>query len=1068
MPIRNLVLFAIFLAPLFAERYAVFLDDPPVSAKFATRESMHSTAGVSYRQQIEARQRAVRSQLAVQHLTVTGSVNTLLNAVFVATTPDRVPEIKAIAGVKGVVLLPMVHRALNAANQLIDSPGAWNALGGMSNAGTGVKIGIIDTGIDQHHPSFQDSSLPVPAGYPLCTPGDCAYTNNKVIVARSYVRQVAAGSGSNPAADSRPDDYSARDRDGHGTAVASCAAAEQTTGAVTFSGVAPKAYLGNYKIYGSPQVNDGTSGDAIISAVEDAFNDGMDVISFSSGSPAFSGPLDVGAICGNPAGVPCDAIAQTFERAAAQGVVVVAAAGNNANNGVNYPGYNTVSSPGNAPSVIGVGASTNSHAFIDSVTVSGTDVPSNLQTIQGTTGDSFLPLRPVTAPMRDAATAAGDAFACSTLPAGSLTGAIALIQRGPASNPCEFGTKLRNASDAGAVGVIFYMSTSAPLISPGGLTSVQIPAIMISLADGTALKSFIASHADHLGTIDSSGKEVANTPDQLAFFSSRGPATGDTIVKPDLVAPGTNIYMAAESIDPLGELFSRNGYAAASGTSFATPITSGAAALVRQKHPNFSVAQIKSALVNTAVQTVLTDDSGDPVHVESVGAGRLNANAAVNTIVTSVPSSVAFGFLGSGSLPKTQKLQITNTSGGALSLTVAIETGKASSGATLSIDKNSLQLGAGASDTVTVTLSGSLPTPGSYYGAITVQGIGASIRIPYQYVVGDGVAANLLPLSGDGFDGTVGEGLPEGIVAFALVDQYGAPVADAPVTWTPRAGATLLYTDSKTDANGIAIAQPVLGSQPGSYSIVAIAGGQRYTFSGSARPKPFIASNSIVNAASFDQPIAPGSYISIFGTGLSDVTDSLSQTTLPLAMDYVHLSFDAPGVSVPAGMIFVSDGQINAQVPWELAGQTSVKVKVIIDYTYSNVVTIPVSTYAPGLFANNGNAAALDASNQAITSSNPAKRGQVVELFANGLGPVTNQPADGQPAPSSPLSATTSNPTVTIGGQNAPVSFSGLAPGFAGLYQVNVTVPSGLAPGTYPVVVSIGRKSSKPANLLVQ
>src|SRR6185369_13222179 len=109
----------------------------------------------------------------------------------------------------------------------------------------------------------------------------------------------------NPAADSRPDDYSPRDRVGHGTAVASTAAGYSNTGLVTFSGVAPKAYLGNYKIYGSPEVNDFTTEDVIIQALEDAMKDGMDIVSFSSGAPALTGPTDSGATCGLAAGVPC-------------------------------------------------------------------------------------------------------------------------------------------------------------------------------------------------------------------------------------------------------------------------------------------------------------------------------------------------------------------------------------------------------------------------------------------------------------------------------------------------------------------------------------------------------------------------------------------------------------------------------------------------------------------------------------------------------------------------------------------------------------------------------------------
>ena len=99
---------------------------------------------------------------------------------------------------------------------MMNAPAAWTALGGPNNAGKGIKVAIIDTGIDQTHPAFQDSTLTMPAGFPLCTvdhPEDCAYTNSKVIVARSYIRQQAAPTDpKNPANDSFPDDYSPRDR----------------------------------------------------------------------------------------------------------------------------------------------------------------------------------------------------------------------------------------------------------------------------------------------------------------------------------------------------------------------------------------------------------------------------------------------------------------------------------------------------------------------------------------------------------------------------------------------------------------------------------------------------------------------------------------------------------------------------------------------------------------------------------------------------------------------------------------------------------------------------------------
>jgi hypothetical protein len=116
-----------------------------------------------------------------------------------------------------------------------------------------------------------------------------------VIVARSYVPILNSG---DPAT-STPDDYSPRDRIGHGTATAMAAGGEANTGpSDTITGVAPKAFLGSYKVFGSPGVNDFTSGDAVIEAIEDAFKDGMDIVSLSLGGTALSGPQDSGSQCG--------------------------------------------------------------------------------------------------------------------------------------------------------------------------------------------------------------------------------------------------------------------------------------------------------------------------------------------------------------------------------------------------------------------------------------------------------------------------------------------------------------------------------------------------------------------------------------------------------------------------------------------------------------------------------------------------------------------------------------------------------------------------------------------------
>ena len=1057
-------------------RYALILEDPPVSQRFRTREATESAAGTSYRQQIEANQRRLREELASRNITVTGSVTLLSNAIFVAAPKERAAELKSLPGVKGVVPLRRYHLNLNRATQLLNGPAAWSALGGTQGAGAGMKIAIIDTGIDQTHPAFQDRSLTMPAGYPMCNVSDCAsFTNNKVIVARSYIRQLAAGSDSNnPSADSRPDDYSPRDRSGHGTATASCAAAFSNTGpsGLTFNGMAPKAYLGNYKIFGSPEVNDGATDDVIIMALEDALQDHMDVASLSLGGAAFTGPLDTGALCGNSPGVPCDLIPPVIESAVQAGMVVVIAAGNEGDTGFSIPTLGTISSPGDTPSGIAVGATTNSHFLTEGVEVPGDGAPSNLKLLMGSFGNGNNPIGAVAAPLVDVTQLGDNGLACSALPAGSLKGSFALIERGA----CTFSVKATNAQTAGASGVIFYMADQTSLVAPN-VGSTFLPAIMISNNDGVALKSFIDSNPGHTVYIDGSAFEQATTAfDLLTGFSSLGPTTGDNALKPDLVAVGQDVYMAAQNFDPLGDLYSANRYASAAGTSFSTPLVAGAAALVKQAHPAFTPAQIKSALVNTGSQAVISDDSGDKVSIPALGGGKLNAATAIQATITAHPASVSFGTV--TKVPASQSIQITNTGTTAANMTLAIAPITSATGSTLTLDKQTLTLAAGASGTVNLSISGLAPTPGSYYGAITIQGSGPALRVPYLFLAGSGMPNNLTPLSGDGFDGTVGQKIPDGMIAIKVVDASGVPVAGAPVSFTANSGGTLQSADSQTNAYGIAQAVPILGSQPGNYDFSATltgpsSGGLSWDFTGSARPVPTIAANGILNGASFEvgKPVAPGSYVSIFGSNLSDFTDFATTTILPLAIDFALVSFDVPSanISVPGHLIYVSPGQINLQVPWELTGQGSAEVKVTIDFSYGSVVTLRLSDYAPAFFEiGGGNVAALDAANHVIGTNNPAKQGQTIQLYLNGLGPVDNQPASGEPAPTSPLATCISVPSVSIGGKPAPSSFCGLAPGFPGLYQINAAVPTGLTPGSQPITVSIGGTTSKTSNIVVQ
>lgn len=1124
---------AIGMAQYAPGRYALFLEDPPVSARFRTREEMRTTAAAAYKQQIESTQEALKRDLVARNIQVAGSVSTLLNAIFVAAGPERLAELQRIPGVAGVQPLRRGKKLANKATQLMNAPAAWSALGGQQNAGAGIKIAIIDTGIDQTHPAFQDSTLSMPSGFPLCTAGhpeDCAYTNSKVIVARSYVRMIAAGSGPS---DSTPDDFSPRDRDGHGSNVAALAAANKNTGTVGFSGMAPQAYLGNYKVYGSPLVNDYPSEDVYIAAIEDALKDGMDVANFSSGVSALTGALDTGAACGLATGVPCDPLATAFEAAVQAGIVIAASAGNGGTSDLMYPAFNSIMSPATAPSVIAAGATINSHVLQPGVSVVGPNAPANLVGIPAQLGDSlFYPSHfgANQAPLVDVTQLGDTGSACAALPPFSLSGSFALIENNPEAPVCDFYTAALNAQEAGATGVIFYMAGSQAPVNPEFLEFLG-PVVMISNQAGVALKSYIDSNPGQVVAIDKAGSEQDLTafsqmwnfipalmPNQLASYSSVGPAP-DGSIKPDLVATGgfdasefpdlndsclpapNGMYSAGQRYDPNGEVYTTNGYIAADGTSNAAPLIAGAAALVKQAHPNFTPTQIKSALLNGAGQSVITDDFGDPVDVQSVGAGLLDAGAAVNATVTIEPSTISFGFLSTAGVPLPKTLTITNKRTSSVTLTAAVLQNSPVAGTNVTAVLSPATLLPGAKATLTVALTGAIPSAGEYSGFVTLQGSGVALQIPYMYLVGIGATApgavsNVSILGGGGI-GAPGRDM--GPVIIQVTDLYGVPVLNTsiPFTVNPHGSATLQSLSGHppcspfsstseitcpTDNYGNAYAEVILGSTPSTQPVVSAAvSGTQIPADYAIVAAPAITAAGVVDAAVYMQPIAPGSYINIYGQNLVDpeflnnpngdlatALDSPSTGALPLTLDSTTVTFDVPsaGISVPGYVYFVSPGVVSVFVPRELQGQTSAQLKVSVDETvFGNVVTVPLSDYAPQLFQNPaGVATAFDQNGKLITPTNPVARGAVAVFYANGLGPVNNPPASGDPAGSS---TTTTQPVVRIGAQNAQVLFSGLAPGSAGEYQINAVVPAGISAGTQTVIFEIGGQTSQPASITV-
>ncbi len=743
------------LAAVVPDRYIVELSTEPVAShvqrsaslrSLSHKSALESDSAQTHRSRIRGEQRSLRERIANEEGgSVLGDVNTVANALFVRLSDAQAARLAKMSGVLRVHKVHTVHKLLDRAIVIHKLTQAWSQVG-FDSAGSGVKIGIIDTGIDAGHPGFQDPSLPALDGYPKVNDAsDVRFTNNKVIAARSYPDLLK----------NRDPDRSARDHDGHGTAVAMCAAGVRIAGPLaTISGFAPKAYLGSYKVFGSPGINDGATDDAILQAFEDAANDGMDIINLSLGGSSLVS-LDQ------------DPLVNAVERVSALGIIVVVSAGNDG------PDLDSISSPSSAPSAISVGASENDRKFLSQVSVTGAG------SFPAYSGDKNKPPSPLQAPLADVAALDGDGRACSSLPANSLTGKVALILRGP----CTFEQKLNNAQRAGAIAGLVYTSVEREAGVPdSGLATIPIQ--MISNPDGLIIKNRLASSQGSLtATLDFGLVPAAVNPDSLVDFSARGPNV-DLSIKPDLVAVGKNVYTAAESSDPAGDVYSASGFALINGTSFSAPITAGAAAVVKSFRPGLTAAQYRSLLIDNA--SPISSADGVPARVQQAGGGLLDVSAALNATVTAAPVSMTFG-AGSGDVSTVRTLTLTNigTAPDIFQLSVTPRGG----GIGPQLSAGSLQLQPGDSESVQMTFTGSLLRPGQYEGAIHVLGARSTVdtHVPYWYGV-IGPAIKLIDFPDLGLTrGRVGLLVRDAFV-FRAMDASGIPIPDPDVQVTVTSG----------------------------------------------------------------------------------------------------------------------------------------------------------------------------------------------------------------------------------------------------------------------------------------
>jgi subtilisin family serine protease len=498
--------------------------------------------------------------------------------------------------------------------------GLWKTLGGADHAGEGVIVGVIDSGIQPGHPSFADdpsagyvgtaySAPPVWNG--TCQTGerfaatDC---NHKLIGARYFVdgfdvSHLGAGSFLSP-----------RDDDGHGSHTAATAAGNfgvdpsiggNDLGVGLISGIAPRAYVAAYKVcWIGGDVASGCSEADSVAAIDAAVRDGVDVINYSiaSPSPTVFGPTE-----------------RAFLGAADAGVFVATAAGNDG------PGARTVGSPGAAPWLTTVGASTLARTFSAIASVTGAAGPDPAFTLTGASV-SAAPLAATdvidgaaagttAAPVQDAALCRPGA-----LDPGAVAGKVVICRRGDNARV----DKGRSVLDAGGVGMVLYNASDAEDL----VTDTHVlPTVHVSFADGRRLIGALQAGTQ---VAVSAGTRAAATPRVMAAFSSRGPQTAASgIPKPDVTAPGVNI-LAAAADEPAGNAGLKAGelFQAISGTSMASPHVAGAGALLTQAHPTWSAAAIKSALMTTADPDVLTENGIDAADPFDAGSGQIDPTKA--------------------------------------------------------------------------------------------------------------------------------------------------------------------------------------------------------------------------------------------------------------------------------------------------------------------------------------------------------------------------------------------------------------------------------------------------------
>ena len=686
-----------------------------VQADKASFRQAASAAGVSYRER--------------------RAYDTLFNGFSIEATAAQRAKLARLPGVKAMYPVEVVYAPLpdNGFNGSTPDLVAAITQTGASVAqaagwtGAGIKVGIIDTGIDIDHPAFGGTGVP----------GTTAFPSARVAYGYDFVGDAFNADPTSPSynpvtvPDNNPDDCG-----GHGTHVAGIVGAN---GAI--KGVAPGVTLGAYRVFGC---NGSTTADVIIEALERALADGMHIVNQSLGAsrqwPQY--PTAVAA-----------------SRLAKLGVIVVASIGNSGPGGNPADGLYAAGAPGVGAGVIGVASFDNAQR---SFTVGSTPYGYNPAT------GSPLPPTTGSLPLARTGTTASTADGCAALPAGSLTGQAVLIRRGT----CGFYVKAFNAQAAGAAAVVLY-NNAAGALSPtvAGTPAITVPVVAVTASQGAALDALIAAGATSLTWGEAYVGYPYGTGGLISSFSSFGLAA-DLTLKPNLGAPGGAIF----STYPL-EL---GGSATLSGTSMSSPHVAGAAALIMHARPYDGQEVMKQVLQNTADPKLW---NGNPTlgfldNVHRQGAGMINIPAAIAQKVVVEPSELSLGESGATPTSLVRTVKVVNHGLTPVTYDIthvaALATGPftfvqapglsyfaASAGVTLSRTSVTVngkdRRGRYGTQSVSVTFTApdaaALADRGLYGGYLvfTPRGGGKTLRVPYAGFKGDYQAIRVLEPTANGF-----------------------------------------------------------------------------------------------------------------------------------------------------------------------------------------------------------------------------------------------------------------------------------------------------------------------------